>query len=208
MATLQDAMTLARSVIQDTDSTNYRYSDADLLSYGNQAIGQMAIVAGKLFYTTTEIVCIAGTPMQRLNGVNSVRLADILCVVGGDAVTVKDREALTTSDPGWMSTTPGPAQHWCVLGDDPNAFLIYPPAPAGQALLAVYVPTPPTYAATDPLPFSDVYTAPIAGFIAGMAESRDDVAVNTQKAQAGFQMFYAAFNPPGQQTQQPQPQRT
>lgn len=196
MALMQDAVTLARSIINDTDSTNYRYADTDLVNYGNQAVLAMAAkYATKLFYATIEITCVQGSVVQRLDGTVSIKLVDILCVVGGPVVTLKDRESLGTADPTWMTTTQGQAQHWIPLGDDPNAFLIYPPPPAGQSLLAVYVPVPPTLAITDTLPFAGAYLPAVAQFIVAMAESRDDIAVQQQRAQMAMAQFMSMFAP-------------
>lgn len=204
MASLQDAMTIARSVINDTVATNYRYADADLLNYGNRALAEMTRVASKLFYATTVIACVPGVPLQKLSGVDSVKLVDILNVVGGGVVTMKDRESISASDPMWMSSESGPAEHWSPFLDDPNGFLLYPLAPAGQSLLGVYVQSPGTLAATDPLPVSSVYVQNIADYIIGMSQARDDIAVNTQLMQISMSRFYSAFQaqPPAAPPQQ------
>lgn len=193
MATLQDAMTIARSVINDTDATNYRYADPDLLDYGNRALAEICRIAPRLFYQTSNMTCVQGAPLQRLDGTISLKLVDILSIVGGGVVTLKDREAISAADPGWMGGAQAPAEHWCPFLDDPNGFLLYPLAPANQSLLTVYVKPPATLLATDPFPIAPAYVQNVADYIVGMSQARDDIAVNTQLMAASFQRFYAAF---------------
>ena len=64
MGTLNQAISLARIALNDTDATGYRYSDADLLQYGNDALDAIAHARPELFYSDAEITPVTGKTLQ------------------------------------------------------------------------------------------------------------------------------------------------
>ena len=192
MATLQQAITTARSVINDTDSLAYRYSDLDLLLFANDALDAIATLRPELFYQTARITCVTGA-VQRFSAPDSIGLKDIFQVENGGVVTQTDRSTINTTSPTWMAATPAPAVHWMPLLDDPNGFLVYPPAPSNQALIGLYVSVPPEYAASDAIALPASYLPIIADYIVAMAQSRDAEHVSSGRAQLFLTKFYQAL---------------
>jgi hypothetical protein len=172
VATLQESITVARGVLNDTVAT-YRWADADLLQYGNDAIDVIADARPELFYAHSEMTCVAGTCIQTFNVADSLGLMDILQVKNGNVVTPMDRKAMSLYSPGWMSETAAAAVHWTKLDDDPNRFLIYPQAPSAQVLIGLYVKQPPEYTAGQTTVLPGAYTHIISDYIVGMASLRD-----------------------------------
>ncbi|GIW55339.1 MAG: hypothetical protein KatS3mg082_1743 [Nitrospiraceae bacterium] len=190
MATLQQAIDRARSILNDRDGANYRYSDSDLLSFANDALDAIALVRPELFYSAAEITCIQDEIVQRFDVADSLGLVDILYVEGGGAVTKTERDVLNRIRPGWPLEAAGTAQHWMRLADDPNRFLIYPKAPANQKLVGLYVKKPPEYAANDTILLPDSYVQTIAKYIVAMAEGRNDEAAALARSAAFLEAFY------------------
>lgn len=190
--TLQQAIDLARGVLNDR-ATSKRYSDADLLQYGNDAIDLIALARPEMFYETVEVTCIANSPVQKLAQADSLGLVDVLYVKGGSAVTKTDRATMDRVLPTWPSASAAAAENWMPLDDDPFRFLISPPAPAGQVLVAIHIKPPPEYLSTDTLPVAAAYLSLIADYIIGMAESRQDESINSDRAQAFITKFMTAL---------------
>lgn len=191
-ATLQLAVDLARGVLHDRAATK-RYSDTDLLQYGNDAIDLIATARPELFYETLEVTCVANTQVQKLSQADSLGLVDVLHVKGGASLTKTDRATMDRVLPGWPSVAAAAAENWMPLLDDPFRFLVYPPAPSGQIIVVVHIKPPPEYAIGDTIPLSSSYLPIIADYIIGMAESRQDESINAGRAQAFIGKFMTAL---------------
>lgn len=190
--TIQLAVDLARGVINDRAATK-RYSDADLLQYGNDAIDLIATARPELFYETVDVTCIANSPVQKLSQADSLGLVDVLYVKGGASLTKTDRATMDRVLPGWPSEAAASAENWMPLLDDPFRFLIYPAAPVGQVIVALHIKPPPEYAIGDTIPLSSSYLPIIADYIIGMAESRQDESINSGRAQVFIGKFMTAL---------------
>ena len=192
MATLQEAINLARSAINDTDPVRYRYSTDDLLQYANDALDAMVVVRPELFYCNARITCVGGS-VQRFNAVDSVGLRDIFYREAGGVVTRTDRDILNNTKPNWMTDSAGAAVHWMPILDDPNGFFIYPPAEAGQALIGMYVKVPEEYALDAAIPLPSAYIPIIADYVIAMAQSSDAEHVISGRVQLFMTKFYQAL---------------
>jgi len=202
MSTFQDAINLARGVLVDTDPMpEYRYSDADLLRYANDALDAIAVIKPELFYETVEITCIAGTTVQKLPNTGSLGLVDVFQVKNGPAIREADRGEYDALRPNWHTDTAAAAQAWMRMGKDPYRFYIHPKAPVGQVLIGLHVAAPGEHVATDTIPLAPSYAPLIADYIVGMAEARDDEHVNANRAQA-FMLKFAATLGAGKKMEQ------
>lgn len=188
---ISSAIEIARGVLQDRDPDVTRYSDDDLVAYGNGAIRALVRIRPEWFYTEGRIECVAGQALQSVTYDDAQALVSVLRVTGGDVVTPCDKSALDAFSPGWMSGTPGTAKHWMPSGNDPVRFYVYPPAPSGQNLDVIYVRIPGPYAASDDTGLPETITEAVADYMVAMAESRDDEHVNSGRA-AQFLAQFAA----------------
>lgn len=184
---LQSAMKTARTILNDPGGV--RYSDADLLQYGNDALDVMLTLAPHLFYTDGEVTCIAGSAMQAVSYDDAQRLVEVRRIKNGAAVLPGDRATMDAFNPGWQAGSQGAAINWFPVADDPMRFLVYPPAPEGQILDVIYVRIPGEYTATQDTSIPTSYADAIADFIVHRAESRDAEHVISQRAQAFGQSF-------------------
>lgn len=186
---LSNPIATARGIINDTDSTGYRYSDADLLQYANDALDIMVGVVPQLFYQDIEHTCATDKAEQALSFDSYRSLVNVLRIKNGVAVLPADRGLMDAFKPAWRSDTSAPAQNWMAIDDDPRNFLIYPPAPAGQILIVKVVPVPLEYTAAQDTGLPTTCADMIADYIIGRAESRDAEHVLSQRAQMFGQSF-------------------
>lgn len=187
--TLGEIIAEARILLQDTRSSLYRYSDADLLKFGNQTLKRMAVLRPDLFAYVGEISCTAGAVIQSAPS-DSLRLMEIFSVKDGEAVRETNREVLDQTYPAWMNDTAGAAVNWMRHPRNNNKFFVYPKAPVGQVLIGEYAQTPPNYAAGDTIALlPDAYYSVIIDGLVYVAESIDNEHVSTGRAQ----LFQKAF---------------
>lgn len=187
--TLQDAITEARKLINDTDSTAYRYSDVNLTGVGNQVVSRVLNLRPDLFAVLGNVICTTGQIYQSAPS-DSFRLIDIIRIENGNAVSEVDRDMLNTASPQWTVYPSGPAIEWMRHPRSPNKFFIFPPAPVNQTLVVEYAQVPPVYALGATILVPNSYLPVMVDGIVWMTESVDDEHVNSQRAQMFMQSFY------------------
>lgn len=193
MATLQQAITIARYVTNDTNATSYSRTDAELLQYANDALDAIASPKGRpdLFHTEVEIACIANTTSQTLSVADSLGLVKIRHVKNGNAVTAIPADTLDRFLPGWNAMTPAAAEHWIPDTSDAFRFRIYPPAPTGQVLIGIHVAKPLEYTASATHTLPDSFTPIIADYIVARLDSKEDEHAVNGRAKMYMDSFYA-----------------
>lgn len=193
MTTPADCILTARTVYNDTDLDLYRFTDAELLVYVNEAIAEISALKPALFTSIGDLDCIAGQCEQTLDFADAQLIIRPICIHGGAALTPFDMATMDAFNPNWRNDTAGPAQQWSRLENDPLRFLIYPKAPAAAQTLDVqFVRNPLVLALTDPI------TEIPAGFIPAIpdwviyrAESTDDEHAVSGRAAMHRDAFYA-----------------
>jgi hypothetical protein len=187
---LQDPIAIARGVLNDTEAP-YRYSDADLLRYANDALDVAAELRPSLFYTEGEVQCEVGKALQSVSYDDAAALVDVLRIKSGNAVLKTDRATMDAFQPGWMTAAAGAAQNWMPFADDPMRFFVTPPAPANQVLEVVFVRIPGEYAADEDTGLPTTLDSAIAHYIIAAAEYRNDEDVNSGRSEQGARAFAA-----------------
>jgi hypothetical protein len=192
--TVQDVLGRARYLLQDEgketptsplDPTLYRWTDAELLVWVNDGLDAAARVNPALFTKPMVHNCTAGY-YQTLSIARAVRLVDVV------GVQICDKEALTQFAPGWQSGTPGTARNWMPAPGDENSFMVYPPSPSEQSLTVMVVQAHPRVDdGADVIDLPETHIPALAQFVVGMAESKDDEQINTQRQQAVMANFAA-----------------
>ena len=183
-----EVITEVRSILQDAD-TPYRYSDTDLLGFVNQTIKRMVVLRPDLFGVIGDIPTTAGSAVQSLPS-DALRLIDIFQVKGGNAVTEVDRETMARYAPDWMNATAGSPVNFMRHIKNSERFFLYPPPTAGTVLVGEYAQVPADYALTDTITTpSDAFFPTIIDGTVWLAESIEDEAVNSKRAEFFLQLF-------------------
>jgi hypothetical protein len=185
---VQDVINDVRDAVQDTNSSNYRYSDAQITRAVNQIIKRMALLRPDLFSNIITYTCTAGS-LQTLP-TDSYRLMDIFQVVGGNNVNEVNREAIDLLSATWQSGTQGVAQDWMRHVRNPNIFFVYPPSLSGQQLILEYCQAPTNYTINQSIShLSDVYFPCVVDGVVWVLESVDNEHVNSGRAKAAGDSF-------------------
>lgn len=187
--TPEQVLTEVRRLIQDTDSTRYRYTDTALLGHMNQVLKRMCHVRPDLFIVYGDIPTQAGKSLQTLPD-GAVRLVEIYHVKGGEAVVETVRETLDETYPGWHSATPGTPINYVRHMRNPDKYFLTPPPATGTILVGEYVQTPPNYMLKQPIELSDVYFPIVVDGTIWLTESIDNEHVNSGRAEMYKKTFY------------------
>jgi hypothetical protein len=179
--TPQQIINDARYVLNDTVSTRYRNTDAELLGWVNDALDAMVGVLPQLFAVTSAHTCTAGAE-QAPSFARLVAILDVQRITGGAAILRADKAALDAFRPAWYSDASGAAANWFPHQASPKKFLLYPPSANGQSVDVVFAQAPVALALDDVVPVSDNYQPALVSFVVGMASSKDDEATNTNRA--------------------------
>jgi len=131
---LDDVIVDVRRIIQDEDSTAYRYSNAFMLGMGNQALKRIQLLRPDLFAHMSTVACTQGQVIQSAPS-DSLRIIEVYSIVSsGVGLVEADREVLDQTLPTWPNDTEAAAINWMRSVRNPNKFFIYPQAPSGQSL--------------------------------------------------------------------------
>tara|TARA_X000001388_G_scaffold14614_1_gene8431 strand:+ start:7893 stop:8534 length:642 start_codon:yes stop_codon:yes gene_type:complete len=189
---LNDVITDVRRIIQD-ETSPFRYSDAILLSFANQALKRIAVLRPDLFAFIGTVTCTENSVIQSAPS-DSIRIIECFSVQGGSGITETTREVLDQAYPTWMNDAAAATQNWMRHVRNPNKFFIYPKAPANQILDIEYAQTPPTYDGTTTVALlGDAYSPVVIDATVFIAESIDNEHVNSNRAALFQQSFTQAL---------------
>lgn len=189
-------ITRARGILQDSDSTSYTWSDADLLSYLDE--GQRAIVFLKHnAYVVTETVQLVAGPKQSVK--DGIGLIRINCNMGtdgstrGDAVYYVPYEDMAYNNRGWMSAdSSATVEIYTYDPEEPDTFYVYPPQPTSSMgyVEEVYVGLPATLDdTTDAIVLGDIYQTSLLNYALYRAYSREVDATSAQMAEKYYTLY-------------------
>lgn len=185
--TPQDVIDDVRILINDT-TTTYRYSDAALLKFVNEAMRRIALLRPDLFSTFGTVSCAQNEVLQAAP-TGSFRLMEVFRIQGGNAVVESNRETMDQNLPTWPSDTAAAASIWMRHPRDPNKFFIYPKAPSSQVLEVEYAVSPAAAAIDGTLALPDAYFPALVDCVVFLSQSIDNEHVNSGRAK----LFYDSF---------------
>ena len=188
--TPQEIIDEARYVLNDTTASRYRNTDTELLDWVNDALAAAVDIRPELFVAISNHTCTAGTE-QAPAFARLVRVLGVNRIVGGDVLLPADKAALDAFDPGWRALAAAAAIHW-MPHPDPKKFYLYPLADTSQAVEVPFVQAPVALALSDTVPISDNYKPALVNYVVGMAESKDDEHVDSNRV-AQTKADYAAM---------------
>lgn len=177
------------------DTAKSRYTDAQLLSYGNDGVLSMVGLKPDMFYVIADIPCVAGTVDQEIPA-DGVSIVEIFGIKDGVGITRVDFDTLRSFRDTWRTDAADEAQNWGLYPQDPRRssgrnFFVYPRAPSNQILTGQYVSRPVTGAIGDQIPVDDIYSPALQAYIIFRAESVDDEHVNSGRAALFLQAWSA-----------------
>lgn len=182
-----------KTTIQDT--TNVRWSDAELLGYLND--GQRAIATRRPDSCSVigNVTCVAGTKQALPDAATSV--LRVLRNMGsgstpGRAIRHVPLELLDANVPNWHAMTPVPEILHAVLDPRmPQNFYVYPPAAANTVVEVLYAGPPADVPNTSTaISIDDVYATALKDYIAMRAYLKDqDLAGNAERAALHEKLF-------------------
>ena len=193
--TPQSPIATARDILNDTNATTYRQSDAEMLRYFNDGVREISLLQPGLFRAIGDFVCTPSQSEQAVSFTNAQAILKVLCIHGSTALTEFDMEAMTAFTPGWRADTVGSAQQWCRVPGELLRFFVYPPAPATtQTLDILYVVSPTALAIGDTITeIPESMTPALVDYLVFRAESKDDEHVNSGRATASYQRFLSVI---------------
>lgn len=200
MATAGDIVTRVRNLLNDEDSGNYRWTDAELLRWLNDA--QRAIVSlSPDANTVIESVSLASGVKQSLP-VGGVRLYNVMRNMGtngstpGSSVSITEMEDLAAFDPSWSSTTASNVvKNFMIDERSPLSYYVYPPVSTPCYVELMYSKFAADIASTsDAMTLWDAYHTPLVDFICYRAYMKEsNVSGSRQKAQEHKSAFVEFF---------------
>lgn len=190
---------LARQILADEDSDNYRWPDPDMLAYLNEAQRVLAVVRPDAAAVREAVQLAPGVkqavPATGLRFIGLVRNMGINGTVPGRRITHIDSDSLGAYDLDWDTLTPVTViKHSLYDEDDPLNFDVYPPVHASTPVYVemVYSKTPVELTDLgDAIGFSDSYSGALIQWVVYMAFSTDiSSATSMARASGHGSMFF------------------
>lgn len=192
---VSDVISRARNILLDADASGYRWSDAEMIDYINDAQRLVAVYRPDSCSASTNHTLVAGTKQTIPTG--GFRLLDVVRNVKADnspgrAVTITPRDVLDRFDPDWHSgAKQATVKHFTYDERTPLQFFVYPPVNAGVKIEVSYskYPTEVTASSND-LTVTDSYFEAIVNYVLFRCYSKEtDFAANAQLASAYLSLF-------------------
>lgn len=191
-----DVITRVRNIVNDADSSNYRWTDAEMIDAINDAQGLIAIHRPDAFPVDEVATLVAGTKQTLPTG--GYRLMDVIRNIGSDGVTPgrairpTDRDTLDAYDPYWHTNTKkSEVKNFLYDERNVNVYYVNPPVNAGVKAQILYAKRPTAVAAkTDDLSIADSYFEAVVLFTLFRAYAKEaDYAGNAQLAGNYLSLF-------------------
>lgn len=174
---VSDILGRVRPVLNDSDATAYRWSNADLISYINDACRLVLINRPDANTLPQSLTLVAGA-IQSIPD-TAYKLIDVTCNLSsgaqGRAITLIESSILDAHNPSWRSgSKQSSVKHYMYDPRTPRRFEVYPPVSAGatiQAKVAAY--TTNATQTSDAISLADEYMEPVVVFVLHKAYARD-----------------------------------
>jgi hypothetical protein len=192
--TAQSLVSRAKIVLQDT--TNVRWSDAELLSYLNDGQRAICIKRPDANATVGTIALVAGTkqslPDAATSLIRAVRNMGVAGATAGRAIRHIPMTLLDATIPSWH-TVAATQEVLHVTSDPrfPQTFYVYPPSTGTWYIEGVYAAPPTDVAALgNVIGIDDVFATPLVDYICFRADLKDqDLVGNAERAAMHLKIF-------------------
>jgi hypothetical protein len=181
-----------RVLLRDIDAGGIQWKDEELISWFNEACGEIVRVRPEAGSATDEVELVSGAKQSIPAGAS--RLLEAICnSIGGAegrAVRRVKRSTLDNEDPEWMGSTASSTVFRYVPSlTDPRTFYVYPPSSGGvgTGLSIVYSAAPVKVTALeDSLPIPDMYESLVANYILYRAFAKLTESPDAQNRSVGY----------------------
>jgi len=173
-------LTRVRGILQDSDSSSYTWSNADLLSYADTVQRNIVFLKPSANIVTETVQLIAGPKQTVTDGIGLVRLN---CFMGTDGATRGNVihyvpfQDMSYHDRAWMSATAyATPEIYTYDPDDPGYYYVYPPQPSSSTgyVEEVHIGLPATISElTDALSIADIYLPSVIYGVLQLAYARE-----------------------------------
>ena len=201
--------------IEDTlqDTTNVRWSEAELLRYINDAQREIVNLRPDASADHANVQLSTGTEQAIPDvGLRLIKVVRNMSAAGGSAtgkrtIRIVDREILDTLEPDWHDpAVTGDAAHTTVVKhyafdeDDPRKYYVYPGVSGNAYVEIVFSRTPTDLANTSAtLYIYDIYANAVIDYGLYRAYMKDaEFAGNQQRASAHYNLFLTSVSSGGQ----------
>lgn len=189
--TAGDALADVRDALQDTDIDLQRHDDETILGYLSDGLPEIGLRRPDLFSALTTMPVAVGAFQSA--PADSIRLIDVIKVVGSNVLIECEKDAVDADNPGWMDE-PGAPLNWMRYVKDPNRFLLAPPPVGGESIQIMYAKTPARVTAlSDVVPLPDAYRPALVSYAVFRAETKNDQSVLEGRAKLMRDVFLAAL---------------
>jgi len=186
------------------DTTNVRWSEAELLRYINDAQREIVNLRPEASADHANVQLATGTEQAIPDvGLRLIKVVRNMSASGGSAtgkrvIRIVDREILDTLEPDWHDpTVTGEAahttsvKHYVFDEDDPRKYYVYPGVAGNAYVEIVFSRTPTDLANTSAtLYIDDIYANAVIDYALYRAYMKDaEFAGNAQRANNHFQLF-------------------
>lgn len=193
---VSDVISRVRSIVNDADSSAYRWTDAELIDAINDAQGLIAIHRPDAFPVDEVATLVAGSKQSIPTG--GYRLLDVIRNIGSDgttpgrAIRPTDRDTLDAYDPYWHTNTKkSEVKNFLYDERNVNVYYVNPPTNAGVKVQILYAKRPTTLTATgNDLAIADAYFEAVVLFVLFRCYAKEaDFAGNAQLAGNYLSLF-------------------
>jgi hypothetical protein len=201
--------------IEDTlqDTTNVRWSEAELLRYINDAQREIVNLRPDASADHANVQLSTGTEQAIPDvGLRLIKVVRNMSAAGGSAtgkrtIRIVDREILDTLEPDWHDpAVTGDAAHTTTVKhyvfdeDDPRKYYVYPGVSGNAYVEVVFSRTPTDLANTSAtLYIDDIYANAVIDYALYRAYMKDaEFAGNQQRASAHYNLFLTSVSSGGQ----------
>lgn len=197
--TVQSIIDKAEILLQDT--TNVRWSAAELVDWLNDGQREVALHKPESTAKNIAVILTAGSTKQALptDGISLLRITRNMGAGGttpGDGIRLVQRADMDAQVPTWHSdtNTAGKIKHYVFDPRDPKTYYVYPKAPATAWYVELaYSAVPGDCVAGGTIHLDDIYANALLDYVLYRAYSKDAETGNGQRAIAHYTAFANAL---------------
>jgi hypothetical protein len=198
--TVATIITRAATALQDT--SNVRWTRAELLDYLNAGQRETVIRKPSAYVRRSSVTLAVGTvqalPLEDDTGtVDPIELIEVVRNACGRAVRLIERDLMDLYNADWHSAPQTKlVQHYMVNPLDPKHFTVYPPNDGTGCLELVYSATPPAVASeVGTITLDDIYQDALLDYVLYRAFSKDaEYAADPARAASRYAAFAASLD--------------
>lgn len=195
MSTVLASTIIDRAAILLQDTTNIRWTRAELLAWLNDGQRDIAVHKPNACVTNTARQLVAGS--KQTLAADAVSLVDAVRNLGangttpGRAVRLVSREILDSQIPDWHAATPAAeVKHFVYSELDPHTFYVYPPSTGANQLELICTAAPATVSEDAAIALDDIYANALLDYMLYRAYAKDTEYASNPTASANHYTAY------------------